>query len=113
MRLKYFNVTYCSLTISALSLIIVLANSWQRQAIVTFDSKQVQKEFVSQLAARNLTDQQITARTLAFKKSLTESLAWYASNSRVLILDKSLVVSGVNDVTAELLPLIAQNMRAK
>lgn len=103
---QYINFSLCFLVL----FFIVVSFQDSKEDVVTFDYVKAKQDFIFQLARYNLTDAQIQAKTDAFKLNLAKTLATYAKQHHYIILNKG-EVHGGQDLTEQILPLLALKMR--
>lgn len=93
---------------------IVLVCLWPRPIdVVTFDMVMVKSLLIRQLAEHAVSNEKAVLASTVFKRHLNEVLAEYAHKHHVLIAEKASVLQGAKDITAEVLPRLAQLMRRK
>jgi len=80
-------------------------------SIVTFDLVHVKGQFIRQLAIRHASDVDVKTSSVHFNRVLQTVLEAYSHKNHVVILERQQVLSGGQDVTDSLLPLIAKAMR--
>jgi type-F conjugative transfer system protein TrbI len=71
-------------------------------SVVIFDAHALKAQWIHQLALHKVTDAQITHATQKFKTLLHATLIQYSQKNKVVILDKSRVLSGGIDITKEI-----------
>lgn len=84
---------------------------WSQPVPVTFDMRGTVDTFTAQTAEQHLTDDEKARLVARFNDALTQSLAdWSAVHHRPVLV-KAAVVSGLDDITAEIQRDIGSRMR--
>lgn len=84
---------------------------WSQPAPVTFDMRKTVDTFAEQTADRQLSDADKDRLVARFNDALTASLTAWAETHQRPVLVKAAVVSGVDDITADIQRDIARRMR--
>ncbi|MEQ5055143.1 type-F conjugative transfer system protein TrbI [Klebsiella michiganensis] len=84
---------------------------WSQPAPVTFDMRKTVDTFTEQTADRQLSDADKDRLVARFNDALTASLTAWAETHQRPVLVKAAVVSGVDDITADIQRDIARRMR--
>lgn len=79
--------------------------------LATFNQDKVTALFIQQLSSRHLSDEVIRQKTILFSNRLKEALHTYAQKKHLLILRKEQVLAGENDVTDDIIRLMARQAR--
>ena len=72
--------------------------------VVTFNADVITRQFVMQLSQYKLSDENLRKKTEAFKKAQSDAL-------NALVMQRQHVIAGAEDITPEILKLIAIHMR--
>ena len=104
------------LFISLLSLLLVFIGiifyrALPKNQVVLLDSHALRSQLIRQLAEHHATDAQVSASTQQFKNKLGELLTHYATQNKVVILERSQVLAGGKDITLTLKEDLAKAMR--
>lgn len=79
--------------------------------VATFNQDKVTSLFIQQLSARHLSDEVIRQKTTLFSNRLKAALHTYAQKKHLLILRKEQVLAGENDVTDDIIHLMARQVK--
>lgn len=79
--------------------------------VATFNQDKVTALFIQQLSTRHLSDEVIRQKTTLFSNRLKEALQTYARKKHLLILRKEQVLAGENDVTDDIIYLMARQVK--
>jgi hypothetical protein len=77
----------------------------------TFNQDKVTTLFIQQLSKRQLSDEVIRQKTTLFSNRLKAALHTYAQKKHLLILRKEQVIAGENDVTDDIIQLMARQVK--
>ncbi len=101
-------VAFCMLCLN--TGVTLLMNQWLTPKTVTFDMKGTIDNFMTQMTAKTLSEENTNVLTHRFNEALMGSLEEYQHNHRVIVLVSSAVVSGAEDVTKDIQAVIATRM---
>jgi transcriptional regulator NrdR family protein len=79
--------------------------------VATFNQDKVTSLFIQQLSKRHLSDEVIRQKTTLFSNRLKAALHTYAQKKHLLILKKEQVLAGENDVTDDIIHLMAGQVK--
>jgi ribosomal protein L29 len=79
--------------------------------VATFNQDKVTSLFIRQLSTRHLSDEVIRQKTTLFSNRLKAALHTYAQKKHLLILRKEQVIAGENDVTDDIIHLMAGQVK--
>ena len=79
--------------------------------VATFNQEKVTALFIQQLSTRHLSDEVIRQKTTLFSNRLKEALHTYAQKKHLLILRKEQILAGENDVTDDIIHLMAGQVK--
>ena len=96
-----------------LSMLVLFFTHQSAPKIVTVDRKQLTQHFAKQLSQSTLSQAQKTALTDRFAEALVTTTQHYAKAHPVVIIDKSLVVGSLPDITAAIAAKIKTAMEAQ
>ena len=81
-------------------------------SVVTFNDKQIARQFVAQLSHQYKSDSKTAEITKRFANALNTSLAEYAKKNHVIVLKESSTLGSGIDKTQAIGALVTKNMRA-
>lgn len=87
--------------------------SWIRPSVVTFDNKQIMKQFITQLSQKNLNTEQTQALSKKFAQSLKGALEEYTNSRHSIILKKEQTLGSNADITEDIALRVAERMRGQ
>lgn len=79
--------------------------------VATFNQDKVTSLFIQQLSKKHLSDEVIRQKTTLFSKRLKAALHSYAQKKHLLLLRKEQVLVGENDVTDDIIQLMAGQVK--
>lgn len=79
--------------------------------VATFNQDKVTSLFIQQLSTRQLSDEVIRQKTTLFSNRLKTALHTYAQKKHLLLLRKEQVIAGENDVTDDIIQLMARQVK--
>lgn len=90
--------------------ISMLLAQWQRPETVSFDMNGTVKNFMTQVAGRHLSDEEVKATTARFNIVLNAALTDWQRHHGAVILVAPAVVGGARDITADVQAEVANRM---
>jgi len=112
--MKSLKVVYGILALGGVSVGLLLGAFWQVRSfprVAVFDLKQVETDFVTEAAHAHLSKEEMLSVSQYFGQQLEPTLNAYAAKQHLIILAKTSVMAGGQDITRQIEQQMADQMR--